>query len=116
LSYLTNTFPDYTAWDPTANGGNGNATTTPGSTFSFRVNYTGTTSNYNSTWWGTNDNDGTAKYGGMPVSSQQIMTCNSSSCQNGTTDTIIKYRADAPASQPIGDYSGSITITALPNL
>ena len=116
LSYLTNTFPDYTAWDPTANGGNGNATTTPGSTFSFRVNYTGTTSNYNSTWWGTNDNDGTAKYGGMPVNSQQIMTCNSSSCQNGTTDTIIKYRADAPASQPIGDYSGSITITALPNL
>jgi hypothetical protein len=111
------TFPDYTpVWDPTANGGNGNATTTPGSTFSFRLMSSGTDSNYNSTWWGLNDNEGTAKFAGMPETSQTIMTCSSPSCQNGTTTNMILYRADAPISQPIGVYTGDITITALGNL
>ncbi|MGB9847749.1 MAG: hypothetical protein ACPLKV_00840, partial [Minisyncoccia bacterium] len=117
LSYNSITFPDYSPpWDPTANSGNGNATTTPGATFSFRLYSSGTTSNYNSTWWGLNDNEGTAKFAGMPSTSQQIMTCNSTACQNGTTYNIIQYHADAPITQPIGSYSGSITITALPNL
>lgn len=117
LSYSSIVFPDFSpSWDPTSNGGNGNATTTPGSTFSFRLNYSGTTSNYNSTWWGLNDNQGTAKFAGMPTVSQQIMNCTASACQNGTTYNVIQYRIDAPSTQPIGNYSGSVTITALPNL
>jgi len=107
-------FPDYTpAWDPT---GNGNATTTPGSTFSFRVQQTGTNSNYSTTWWGANDTDGTAKYAGFPSSSQIIINCNTGgACNEGTTDTRIKYRADSPVSQKVGSYNGTITYTALPN-
>lgn len=109
-------FPDYSpGWDPTANGGNGNATTTPGLTFSFRLMSSGTDSNYNSNWWGLNDNEGTAKFAGMPLTTQTIMTCSSLVCQNGTTTNVILYRADAPLIQPIGIYSGDITITALGN-
>lgn len=110
-------FPDYSpSWDPTANSGSGNATTTPGSVFSFRLMNTGTNSNYNSTWWGLNDNIGTAKFAGMPANSTMIMTCSTSACQNGTTTNVILYRADAPIIQPIGNYTGEITITALGNL
>jgi len=108
-------FPDYTAWDPT---GNGNATTTPGSTFSFRVQSTttGTTSNYNSTWWGANDTDGTAKYAGFPSGSQIIMNCNTGgTCNDGTTYTQTKYRANSPLNQKTGSYNGTITYTALTN-
>lgn len=105
-------FPDYIAWDPS---GNGNATTTPGDTFSFRAMQTGTDSNYNSTWWGGDDTTN-AKYVGLPITSQQIMNCNTGgSCNSGTTVTVIKYRADAPGSQTIGSYDGLITITALAN-
>jgi hypothetical protein len=109
-------FPDYTAWDPTANSNNGNATTTPGYTFSFRVQQTGTDF-YNTTWWGANDTAGTAEFAGFPASSLKIMECDiGGSCDNGTTDTRIKYRLDAPISQKVGSYNGSITITALENL
>lgn len=111
------TFPDYSpSWDPTANSGNGNATITPGSVFAFRLMSSGTTSNYNANWWGVNDNAGTAKYGGMPISSTNIVVCTSSVCQNGTTTSIIQYRADAPISQPVGNYTGTVTITVLGNI
>jgi|GEM_PF-965818 len=111
------TFPDYSpSWNPAANGGNGNATTTPGAVFSFRVMSSGTTSNYNSNWWGANDSVGTAKYAGMPASSANIVVCTSTACQNGTTTSILQYRADAPVSQPIGNYTGTITITVLGNI
>ncbi|MDP2856288.1 MAG: hypothetical protein Q8N90_04245, partial [bacterium] len=108
-------FPDYTAWDPT---GNGNATTMPGSTFSFRVQQTGTNSNYSTTWWGANDANGTAKYAGFPSpsSSQTIMNCDTGgTCNNGTTTSVILYRLDAPIIQQVGSYDGDITFTALVN-
>ena len=111
------TFPDYSpSWNPAANSGNGNATTTPGAVFSFRVMSSGTTSNYNSNWWGANDSVGTAKYAGMPASSANIVVCTSTACQNGTTTSIIQYRADAPISQPVGNYTGTVTITVLGNI
>ncbi len=105
-------FPDYTSWDPT---GNGNATTTPGSTFSFRAMQIGTDSNYSSTWWGVDDTTN-AKYAGFSTISQQIMNCNTGgACNSGTTATVIKYRADSPTFQTVGSYDGNITITALAN-
>lgn len=111
------TFPDYSpSWDPTANGGSGNATTSPGSVFSFRVMSSSTTSNYNSNWWGANDNEGIAKYAGMPTSSANIVVCTSAACQNGTTTSMLQYRVDAPLIQPIGNYTGTITITVLGNI
>lgn len=106
-------FPDCTAWDPT---GSGNATTSPGANLSFRIQQSGTDANYSSAWWGNNDSSGTAKYAGLPSTSQQIVNCNSGgSCNNGTTTSVILYRLDAPVSQPVGSYNGDITFTALVN-
>jgi hypothetical protein len=103
-------FPDESDWNPT---GSGNATSSPGNNLSFRVWQDGTTSNYDSTWWGASDASGTAKYAGFPPVMQQFMNC--SSCNFGLTDTIINYRASAPVSQMTGLYNGEITITALVN-
>ncbi|MCX6781705.1 MAG: hypothetical protein NTW66_01085 [Candidatus Magasanikbacteria bacterium] len=105
-----NPFPDATDWN---SSGSGNGATTPGNNLSFRVMQAGTNSNYDSTWWGASDASGTAKYAGFPVSMQQIMNC--STCNFGSTDTIIGYRASPPVTQQSGDYSGTITITALVN-
>jgi len=103
-------FPDETEWNPT---GSGNATSSPDNNLSFRVWQDGTTSNYDSTWWGASDASGTAKYAGFPSIMQQFMNC--SSCNFGSTDTIIGYRVSAPVSQMTGVYLGMITITALVN-
>ncbi len=104
-------FPDLNPrWDPAASG---NAVAVPGQTFSFRVQSSGTTSNYSATWWGGNDSDGTAQYAGFATTSQQIMNC--TTCNAGSTDTTVKYRADAPSSQATGAYTGQITYTALTN-
>jgi len=103
-------FPDATSWNP---AGSGNAVTAPGNNLSFRVMQLGTTSNYDSTWWGANDASGTAKFTGFPLSMQQIMNC--PTCNFGLTNTVIDYRASPPVSQQNGDYYGSVTITALVN-
>jgi len=106
-------FPDLTPWDPS---GNGNATTSLDANLSFRIRQSGTDANYSSTWWGANDSNGTAKYAGLPATSQQVINCNSgSSCNNGTTTSVILYRLDAPINQPVGSYDGMITFTALVN-
>lgn len=104
-------FPDYTDWN---NSGSGNATTTPGNNLSFRVKQTGTTSNYSSTWWGSDDTLVNAKYGGFPAVNTQFMSC--PTCNWGTTATVIDYRASAPINQKSGSYDGMITITALANI
>jgi hypothetical protein len=103
-------FPDEISWNPT---GSGNATSAPGNNLSFRVQQLGTTAYYDTTWWGANDSSGTAKYAGFPTIMQQIMSC--STCNYGSTATVIRYRADAPVSQMTGQYFGPITITALVN-
>lgn len=106
-----NDFPDYASWN---NSGSGNATTTPGNTLSFRVKQAGTTSHYDSAWWGSSDIIGSAKYSGFPTISTQIMSC--STCNWGTTATVIDYRASAPLDQKSGSYDGMITITVLANI
>lgn len=101
-------FPDAAAWNP---AGSGNAATSTGDDFSFRIMQSGTTSNYDSAWWGANDSIGIAKYAGFPAVSQQIMVC--PTCNFGTTTSTIGYRAIAPILQKSGVYDGSITYTVL---
>jgi hypothetical protein len=103
-------FPDEADWNPS---GSGNATATPGNNLSFRVQQEGTTSYFNTAWWGANDTAGTAKYAGFPATMQQIMNC--TTCNYGTTVTVIRYRATASISQMSGHYFGPITITTLVN-
>jgi len=115
LASSTLTFPDYTAWNPGTgcSVGQGNATTSPGSNFSFRIQSASTTASYCSDWWGANDNNGTALYAGTPTSSQTVMNC--TTCNSGSTDTSIKYRVDAPTSQKATNYNGQVTFTVLAN-
>lgn len=115
LASSTLTFPDYTAWNPGTgcSVGQGNATTSPGSNFSFRVQSASTTASYCSNWWGANDTNGTALYAGTPTSSQTVMSC--TTCNSGSSDTAIKYRVDAPNSQKATTYNGLVTFTALAN-
>lgn len=111
-------FPDYASWGPSGTScasGQGNGTTTPGQTLSFRVQSASTTANYCGFWWGNSDTNGTALYAGVPTSSQIIVNSTSSASQNGTTTTYIVYRADAPSGQEAGSYTGTVTITAIAN-
>lgn len=116
IASSTLTFPDLTSWNSGSGctAGQGNGTTAPGQTLSFRVQQANTSSsNYCAVWWGASDTAGTAIYAGMPTSTQTIV--NASSTNNGTTATYILYRADAPTSQEATNYTGGITITALAN-
>ncbi|MGC9610982.1 MAG: hypothetical protein ABSE68_02065 [Minisyncoccia bacterium] len=117
LASSTLTFPDFTSWNLSSTScasGQGNGTTAPGQTFSFRVQSASTTSSYCTFWWGNNDVSGTAIFAGVPVSTQTIV--NATSSNNGTTATYILYRADAPNSQKATSYTGTVTITAITNL
>jgi hypothetical protein len=119
LASSSTAFPDYTpAWAPSGSScasGQGNGTTTPGNTFSFRIASSGTTANYCSFWWGTSDAGGTAIYSGVPTTSQIIVNSTSSASQNGTTVVTILYSANAPSSQKAASYTGQVTITAIAN-
>lgn len=96
--------PDYTDWN---SSGSGNATSTPGNTFSFRVSTS--TANFNSTWWGS----GTPLFAGIPVNMDTIMNC--TSCNTGITTSSINYRAAAANTQKQGAYNGTSTYTAVTN-
>ncbi len=115
LASSTTTFPDYSAWNPGTGcaSGQGNGTTAPGQTLSFRVQQSGTTANYCSFWWGASDASGTALYAGTPTSTLTIV--NATSTNNGTSTSTILYRADAPLSQKALNYSGGVTITVIAN-
>jgi hypothetical protein len=115
LSSSTITFPDFTSWNPGSgcSAGQGNSTTTPNQTFSFRVQNASTTSSYCSFWWGANDSAGTALFAGVPASAQTMV--NATSSNDGTTVTYVLYRADAPNSQKATNYTGDITVTAIVN-
>lgn len=119
LSSSSIQFPDYSpSWALSGNtcaSGEGNATTTPGQNFSFRVTAATTTASYCPFWWGVNDTNGTAMYAGVPAAPQTIVNSTSSASQNGTTLVSILYRADASSTQQIANYSGGITITAIAN-
>lgn len=108
-------FPDATAWSPgTFCTTAGNATSTPGANLSFRVNQAGTSPSglYCATWWGANDTS-SALYAGFPSGNQQIARNNAF---DGSAQTVVYgFRADAPSTQAGGDYSGTITMTAIVN-
>lgn len=107
---------DRTAWNPSANGGDGNAIIWQSSDkeLGFRVQKTDTDSgNYNETWWGMNDSDTHAKFAGFPSSSQIIAYRTSAS--SPPTDSKVLYKLDVANTQPTGDYSGGITYTAFIN-
>lgn len=120
LSSSTITFPDYTPlWaltgGTTCGTGAGNGTTTPGQTFSFRVESTSTSADYCSSWWGSGDTS-TAKYAGMPTTATTIVNSTSPTSQTGVTTVSVVFRADAPVTQRVTAYSGSVIITVLTNL
>lgn len=114
LAYgATSTFPDATSWNPT---GSGNATTTDlvGANLHFKVATSGTTAAlYSSTYWGPNDNDGAsnAKYAGHATSSQKVASRTDYAAGNQVV--VLKVRANSPADQRSGAYTGTITITAI---
>lgn len=118
LASGTVAFPDAAVWAPSGSScasGQGNGTTTPGNTFSFRVASSGTTANYCSFWWGASDTGGTALYAGVPTTTQIIVNSTSSASQNGTTVVTITYSANASLSQKATTYTGGVTITAIAN-
>jgi hypothetical protein len=114
----TTPFPDYTpTWTPSSGStcsGAGNATATPGQTFSFRIASSGTSADYCSAWWGIND-AANALYAGMPTAPTAIVYSTSLQSQNGITTSTILYYANAPASQLAATYSGTVTVTVLAN-
>jgi len=106
-------FPDATAW----NYSSPNATTSPevGANLSFRVLNTGTDAAlYNSSWWGTDDTAPNALYAGFPATNQQIATV--ASYVGATQNVAYGFRADAPGTQQSGQYTGTVTFTAITNL
>jgi len=107
-------FLDYTAWVPgTYCTVAGNATSTPGAKLSFRTYLTGTTPSglYCATYWGTND--ASPLWGGFPTSTAEIAN---NIAYSSTSQTVVYgLRADAPGTQPGGNYDGTITMTALAN-
>lgn len=112
-SDLTTLFPDFTpAWDDSAP--NSVIASSIGAKLSFRTYQTGTDAAlYSSTWWGTDDTAPNAKWGGTPTTGKKIANV---ATYVGTAQAVIYgVRADAPATQKAGAYSGSITMTALVN-
>jgi hypothetical protein len=98
---------DKTAWDPTANTGNGNAATWSGTGLGFRVVASGTTATHSATWWGA---DGTPTFAGFPTAYATIMDHDTYSATS--TAVVIAYRADVSGTQRSGAYDGSITYQA----
>ena len=101
---------DKTAWDPTANSGNGNADSWSGTGLGFCV--FASTNYKNTNWWGTGtvENDVNNKYAGFPASDQTIMLQNSYNT-TGETTTSVGYKLDIPAGQASGHYDGVIIYT-----
>ncbi len=109
VNYIT----DKTVWDSSANEGQGNGSTWSGTGIGFRVKYTGTTSNYNSGWWGSNDSASQGKFAGFPSSSSQIM--NKETYSVTSTQTTVGYKCDVPTIQSTGSYAGGITYSIIAN-
>ncbi len=109
LASSTINFPDYTSWNGSSNAATSSVVA---QTFAFRVYQTGTTGGiYNTTWWGTNDTDPNAKFGGVPTGAT---TMASTSTYSGSSQTVVfGFRADAPATQAATNYTGNITVTAI---
>ena len=108
--------PDTTSWTPGNNcstSGNSAASTSQPLTLKFRIKQSGTDSgNYCSAWWGANDTS-TALFAGLPTTSQKII--NRSTASSPTTTATVLYSINAPTSQNVGTYTGTVTYTAVAN-
>jgi len=104
------TFPDATPWNYSVPNGS----ITPGANLSFHVLQTGTDAAlYDAGLWGTDDTAPNALYAGFPSANQQIASVGS---YVGTAQTVAyALQADAPGTQQSGNYSGTITMTAITN-
>ena len=101
--------PDKTAWDPSANAGNGNGAIWTGTGLGFTV--FSSTATKNTTWWGagTTKTDSNNKYAGLPPTAQTIM--NQSGYTAGDTTTSVGYKLDVDPGQRSGYYDGIIVFT-----
>lgn len=106
---------DLTDWDPTANGGDGNAVTWSGSGFGFTI-YANNSAEKNTTWWGTGTtvSDANNKYAGFPSSSTKVLE--TTDYKSGERQTSVGYKVQIPANKLAGTYSGEVTYIATVNL
>lgn len=116
-SNTTVNIADKTAWNAGVNcasAGNATASTTEPLTLQFRIKQSGTDpSNYCTAWWGTDDTTANALFAGLPSSNEEIVY-RSTSAQS-QSDSVVLYNLNLPATQQVGDYSGSVTYTAVAN-
>ncbi len=129
LAGNTASIPDQTEWIPAA----GNATTSAGNSvvraslnssgnvLAFRV-MTASSSNgaafTASTWWGTTDADGTAKWAGIASTTggpRYIGSAGVGSYSASTHLNTVQYYLLASVTQPTGAYSAPLTYTATSN-
>ena len=99
---------DKTPWDPT---GSGNAQAWSGTGLGFGILSSEATKN--TTWWGTGDtcDDTDQLYAGFPITDRNIVE--HTSYANTATDTNICYQVNVPTTQIAGEYTGSVTYTAV---
>ncbi len=108
---------DKTSWDQTSNAGDGNAAAYTGTGLGFGV--LSSTATKNTTWWGgaAACTDAAQLYAGFPsngAANNNIMEHTSYSLTS--TNTIICYQLDVPATQRSGVYHGTVTYTATSSL
>lgn len=117
---------DQTEWVPgaaTSTGGNAvvqASLANSGNVLAFRVMTASTTNGTaftSSTWWGTTDVAGTAKWAGIASStiSRQIGNAGAGSYSASNHLNTVQYYLNVSASQPTGSYSAPLTYTATGN-
>jgi hypothetical protein len=101
---------DKTAWDATADSGDGNAAAYSGTGLGFSVY--ASTATKNTTWWGTGTSchDASNLYAGFPTAYGTIMDHDSYS--SSSTTASVCYRLDTASTQKSGAYDGTITYQA----
>lgn len=103
---------DKTTWDPTANGGTGNAATWSGTGLGFTV--FASTATKSTTWWGTGttETDANNKYAGIPPTTYATIMDHDSYSESATTNSI-GFKLDVPSTQKSGSYDGTITFQSV---
>lgn len=117
---------DQTEWVPgaaTTTGGNGvvrASLDSSGDVLAFRVMSASSTNGtpfLSTSWWGSSDADGTAKWAGIASSTvqRQIGNAGAGSYSASAHINTVQYYLDVPASQQTGSYDGALTYTATAN-
>ena len=104
---------DKTAWDQSANAGDGNAAAYAGTGLGFGV--LSSTATKNTTWWGAAAacTDAAQLYAGFPLNAAANNNIMEHTTYSGVpTDTVICYQLDVAGTQQSGVYHGTVTYTA----